>query len=79
MTSSATSTRRPRRTQEERSATTRRALLEATIDVLVEEGYEIVAAADGEQAIEQFDTRARPIELVISDLMMRGLTGRETI
>lgn len=39
MTSSATGTRRPRRTQEERSATTRRALLEATIDVLVEEGY----------------------------------------
>ncbi|MPY84156.1 MAG: TetR family transcriptional regulator [Actinophytocola sp.] len=39
MASSATGTRRPRRTQEERSATTRRALLEATIDVLVEEGY----------------------------------------
>lgn len=39
MTAELTSARKPRRTQEERSATTRRALLEATIDVLVEEGY----------------------------------------
>ena len=47
--------------------------------MLATRGYEIVDAADGEQAIEQFDTREHPIELVISDLMMRGLNGRETI
>ena len=47
--------------------------------MLATRGYEIVDAADGEQAIEQFDARERPIELVISDLMMRGLNGRETI
>ena len=47
--------------------------------MLATRGYEIVDAADGEQAIEQFDTRAHPIELVISDLMMRGLNGRETV
>lgn len=39
MTADVTSAKKPRRTQEERSATTRRALLEATIDVLVEDGY----------------------------------------
>lgn len=39
MTVTATSTPKRRRTQEERSATTRRALLEATIDLLAEEGY----------------------------------------
>ncbi len=39
MTADVTSTRKPRRTQDERSSTTRRALLEATIDCLVEEGY----------------------------------------
>ncbi|MGH3519923.1 MAG: TetR/AcrR family transcriptional regulator [Haloechinothrix sp.] len=39
MTADVTSTSKPRRTQDERSSTTRRALLEATIDCLVEEGY----------------------------------------
>lgn len=38
-TDSATRTGKPRRTQEERSAATRRALLDATIEVLVEDGY----------------------------------------
>ena len=47
--------------------------------MLATRGYEILDAADGEQAIEQFDTREHPIELVISDLMMRGLNGRETV
>lgn len=39
MTAEVASAKKPRRTQEERSATTRRALMEATIDVLVEDGY----------------------------------------
>jgi len=39
MTSDPTPTRRPRRTQAERRAATRGALLDATIDVLVERGY----------------------------------------
>jgi PAS domain S-box-containing protein len=47
--------------------------------MLTTRGYEIVGAADGEQAIEQFATRERPITLVISDLMMPGLNGRETV
>ncbi|MDX6439827.1 MAG: hypothetical protein QOF45_2410 [Gaiellaceae bacterium] len=36
----------------------------------------VLDAADGEQAIAQFDTRERPIPLVISHLIMRGLNGR---
>lgn len=39
MAADATTTPQRRRTQEERSSATRRALLEATIDCLVEEGY----------------------------------------
>ena len=39
MTTEPTAARRPRRTQAERRATTRAALLDATIDVLVERGY----------------------------------------
>jgi CheY-like chemotaxis protein len=47
--------------------------------MLTTRGYEIIEAADGEHAIEQFNTRERPIALVLSDLMMRGLNGRETV
>jgi two-component system cell cycle sensor histidine kinase/response regulator CckA len=44
--------------------------------MLATRGYEILDAADGEQAIAQLDTRERPIPLVISHLIMRGLNGR---
>jgi two-component system cell cycle sensor histidine kinase/response regulator CckA len=42
-------------------------------------GYEIIDAAGGEEAIATFAARDRPIELIVSDLMMHGLDGRETI
>jgi two-component system cell cycle sensor histidine kinase/response regulator CckA len=42
-------------------------------------GYVIVDAADGEEAIMRFESRVRPIELVVSDLVMLGLDGREAI
>jgi PAS domain S-box-containing protein len=42
-------------------------------------GYEIVEAADGETAILRFETRERSIQLVISDLTMQGIDGRETV
>jgi DNA-binding response OmpR family regulator len=41
-------------------------------------GYEIIGAADGDEAIARFETRDRPIQLVISDLIMRGRDGRQT-
>jgi PAS domain S-box-containing protein len=47
--------------------------------MLAARGYEIVDAADGEEAILRFDAREQPIPLVICDLIMRRLDGRETI
>jgi two-component system cell cycle sensor histidine kinase/response regulator CckA len=46
--------------------------------MLAKRGYEIIGAADGAEAIARFETRDGPIELVISDLIMRGLDGRQT-
>lgn len=47
--------------------------------MLAARGYEIIDAADGEEAILRFEERERPIHLVVSDLIMRGLGGRQTI
>jgi two-component system, cell cycle sensor histidine kinase and response regulator CckA len=47
--------------------------------MLLARGYEILDAADGEEAIVRFEARDSPIQLVISDLIMHGLDGRQTI
>jgi signal transduction histidine kinase/CheY-like chemotaxis protein len=47
--------------------------------MLADHGYEIVDAADGEEAIRQFGASERPIQLIVSDLMMRGLNGQQTV
>lgn len=44
-------------------------------ETLGEEGYEIIEAEDGRQAVEQL--QARPFDLVILDYMMPELTGVE--
>ncbi len=44
-------------------------------ETLSEEGYEIIEAEDGRQAVEQL--QARPFDLVILDYMMPELTGVE--
>jgi two-component system, cell cycle sensor histidine kinase and response regulator CckA len=36
-------------------------------------------AASGQEAIRRFEARAQPIPLVLSDLIMAGLDGKETI
>jgi two-component system cell cycle sensor histidine kinase/response regulator CckA len=54
------------------------AVLTIVSSMLANRGYEIIGAADGAEAIVRFETRDSPIELVISDLIMRGLDGRET-
>jgi two-component system, cell cycle sensor histidine kinase and response regulator CckA len=54
------------------------AVLTIVSSMLANRGYEIIGAADGDEAIARFETRDSPIELVISDLIMRGLDGRET-
>ena len=47
--------------------------------MLATRGYEIAGAADGEEAILRFETRESPIQLVLSDMVMLGLDGRQTI
>jgi two-component system cell cycle sensor histidine kinase/response regulator CckA len=54
------------------------AVLTIVSSMLATRGYEIIGAADGDDAIARFEERDRPIELVISDLIMHGLDGRET-
>jgi two-component system cell cycle sensor histidine kinase/response regulator CckA len=41
-------------------------------------GYEVIEAADGEEAILLFENRECPIDLVVTDVMMSGLNGRQT-
>jgi len=40
-------------------------------------GYEVVTAADGAQAIETFRNAAEPFDLVLLDMIMPGMDGRE--
>ncbi len=42
-------------------------------------GYDIAGASDGEEAIIRFEQRESPIQLVLSDMVMLGLDGRQTI
>jgi two-component system cell cycle sensor histidine kinase/response regulator CckA len=42
-------------------------------------GYEIEGVASGEEAIDRFHARTHPIQLVLSDLIMAGLDGKQTI
>jgi two-component system cell cycle sensor histidine kinase/response regulator CckA len=46
--------------------------------MLANRGYEIIGAANGAAAVALFESRTSPIELVISDLVMHGVDGRET-
>jgi DNA-binding response OmpR family regulator len=41
-------------------------------------GYEVLAAADGEEAVQIFGQRCFEIDLVILDLTMPKLSGRDT-
>ena len=47
--------------------------------MLTARGYDILDAADGPAAVVQFEMRDRPIHLVVSDLIMHGLDGRQTV
>jgi PAS domain S-box-containing protein len=54
------------------------AVLTIVSAMLANRGYEIIGAADGATAVALFESRTSPIELVISDLVMQGVDGRET-
>jgi len=47
--------------------------------MLAGRGYEILEAAGGEEAILRFEAREHPIPLVVCDLIMRRLDGRQTV
>jgi len=47
--------------------------------VLESQGHEIVEAADGAAALAQFDRRATEVAVVLLDLTMPGIGGREVL
>ena len=44
---------------------------------LREQGYTVLEAKDGREALEQVERNHQPIDLVISDVVMPELSGRE--
>ncbi|MDX6474215.1 MAG: hypothetical protein QOK22_3031, partial [Gaiellaceae bacterium] len=46
--------------------------------MLTEHGYEVVATDTGTKAVELFETRDSAFDLVLTDLVLRGLDGHET-
>ena len=46
-------------------------------DYLVSGGYTVIEAADGDQAIQVGNERARPVDLLVTDMMMPGAGGLE--
>jgi PAS domain S-box-containing protein len=55
-------------------------LVRATVTgMLVELGYEVIAAASGEEAIRLFDARSGAVDLLLLDLMMPGMDGIQTL
>lgn len=52
---------------------------EAVLDVLSLEGIQVLAAGDGQQALDIFSERASEIDLVLLDLSMPGMSGDETL
>ena len=45
--------------------------------ILAGEGYRVIEAADGAQAVQAFSARGDGIDLVLSDIIMPGMSGRE--
>lgn len=54
-------------------------LLELMHDILGELGYEILLAEDGVEAMDIYDMRWRSIDLVLLDVVMPRMGGRETL
>ena len=55
----------------------RSAVRELVRETLAPCGYKILEAADGKQGLEVCRSHGEPIDLVITDLIMPGLNGKE--
>lgn len=54
-----------------------RAIRELVRRVLTRRGHEVVPAASGEEALRLFASHPRPIRLLLTDVVMPGMSGRE--
>ena len=46
-------------------------------DLLIDEGYEVVCASSGHQALDLFEQHGQQFDLVVTDESMPGMTGIE--
>ena len=54
-------------------------LRHSTLGVLQAMGYRVTVAADGEVGLRTFETSPRDFDLVVTDVVMPGLSGRELV
>ena len=47
------------------------------LTVLRSAGYQVIEASSGEEALALFDASSEPIHLLLTDVVMRGMNGRE--
>jgi DNA-binding response OmpR family regulator len=50
---------------------------EFTHDILIAQGYQVLSAVDGEEALKVAKTHEGPIHLLVTDVVMPRLGGRE--
>jgi two-component system cell cycle sensor histidine kinase/response regulator CckA len=53
------------------------AVLDLAQQILEERGYRVLTARNGREALELVALRSRPIDLLVTDVIMPGMTGRE--
>jgi CheY-like chemotaxis protein len=46
-------------------------------DILLEHGYEVLAAADGDEALMLCERHGKPIHLMVTDVVMPRMSGRQ--
>lgn len=51
---------------------------EMVTEILEHEGFDVVAASDGERGLDLFGERGEVIDVVLLDLSMPGLSGQDT-
>ncbi len=54
-------------------------LRELAVDILTSKGYGVVTASDGEEAVHVFECNSRDVSLVLSDLGLPKLGGKEVL